>query len=97
MRYRLDISSGAAQAYNRLPEGVRGRIYRCLLALAETPDPPGSALGANLRPFHRVRVGDYRIGYLIDREQTLVRVSAIGHRRTFYDLLARLKDGWSDE
>jgi mRNA interferase RelE/StbE len=53
------------------------------MLLAHDPRPPG-ARRLTGRPGHRVRVGDYRIIYLIEDETLLIVVLALGHRNAVY-------------
>ena len=58
-------------------------IITAVMSLAENPRPSSSRKLVN-RPELRLRVGDYRILYLIDDERRTVTVSAIAHRREIY-------------
>jgi len=55
-----------------------------IAALAETPRPPGSVRLQGPEGFHRVRVGDYRIVYLIKDRVLLICVVRIAHRKDVY-------------
>ena len=58
-------------------------IIAAIRSLAESPRPPGSQKLSS-RPERRVRVGDYRIIYLVDDARHTVTISAIAHRREVY-------------
>lgn len=36
-------------------------------------------------PYHKIRAGDYRAIITWDKEEDLLRVEAVGHRRNVYD------------
>ena len=92
MKYRVHVSSPAADLFNKLPEQVRVDLYPHLVALAEDPYPPNSkALTANLRGLRSLRVGDYRAVYSVDAKSHLVDIRGVGHRRGFYRLILRLQ------
>ena len=58
-------------------------IIAAVMSLAENPRPASSRKLVN-RPELRLRVGDYRILYLVDDGRRTVTVSAIAHRRDVY-------------
>ena len=59
------------------------RIFAAIISLAENPYPAGSKKLAN-RPELRIRVGDYRIVYLVDDVRRTVTICGVGHRRDVY-------------
>jgi mRNA interferase RelE/StbE len=77
----------AARRQLRQLERAHNRNVRDILAtitfLADTPRPVGSRKLTN-RPELRVRVGDYRILYLVDDVRRTVTISFIAHRRDVY-------------
>ena len=60
-----------------------GDIVGGIMSLAENPRPPGARKLVN-REEWRLRVGEYRILYLIDDKQRTVTITAISHRREIY-------------
>lgn len=60
-----------------------GKLRAALDALALDPIPPGCKSLTDREGF-RVRVGDYRILYTVDRGKLLVCVIEIGNRRDIY-------------
>lgn len=58
-------------------------ILATIRSLADTPRPLASRKLTN-RPELRVRVGDYRILYLVDDVRCTVTISFIAHRRDVY-------------
>jgi mRNA interferase RelE/StbE len=77
----------AARSLKRLEESVRARVVRSMWELQGSPDK-----GDQLKPsqFLRLRVGDYRVIYEIDRRRNRVTVLYIGHRKNVYDDFSRL-------
>lgn len=59
-----------------------------LKELRDSPQQKGERLMQS--SFWRLRVGDYRVIYEIDRNQGRVIVLFIGHRRDVYDDFSRL-------
>jgi mRNA interferase RelE/StbE len=60
---------------------VLHRVDSRIMALAETPRPPGSLKREGEEWFSRIRVGDYRVVDPIEDERRVVVVVAVGHRR----------------
>lgn len=84
MTYRIDILPAAAKSLRRVDPPARARIEGAILLLAQDPRPPASRRLRG-RDGYRVRVGDYRILYLIEDEVLVVVVVTVGHRREVYD------------
>lgn len=64
---------------------LRGRIEAAIKALADDPRPSGAkVLQGALAPQLRVRVGDYRIIYLVDDRRRLVTILRVRKRSDVY-------------
>lgn len=79
----LWFTPAAYRALSALPATMRGRILATALDLQENARPPGCRKleGSD---FWRVRVGNYRVIYLIDDEASTVTVTDIGPRGDIY-------------
>jgi len=63
------------------------RIKKKIDDLAENlPDPATTKMKGN-NPFHKVRVGDYRIVYEIHADRLVILVVKVGHRKDVYKRL----------
>jgi mRNA interferase RelE/StbE len=78
----------AARFLKKAEPSLRRRIREDLVKLADSPEEKGERLTHS--PFWRIRVGDYRVIYEIDREHSRVIVLFIGHRRHVYDEFSKL-------
>jgi mRNA interferase RelE/StbE len=67
----------------RLPQEYAHSISQHIDQLAENARPPGSKKLTN-REEYRLRVGTYRILYVIDDESETVTVHRVKHRREAY-------------
>ena len=83
MPYRIEFRPAALRAMRRIPKPFKARLMTAISALADTPRPPGCVRLQGPEGFHRVRVGDYRIVYLIEDRALLVCVVRVGHPRKF--------------
>jgi mRNA interferase RelE/StbE len=84
MPYRIEFRPAALREMRRIPKPFKSRLLTAIAALAETPRPPGSVQLQGPDGFHRVRVGDYRIIYLIEDSVLLICVVRVAHRKDVY-------------
>lgn len=69
----------------RLDETTRQRVIKEVgEKLSVGPDPYGRPLKSALKGYRRLRVGDYRVIYRVNRRDRLVLVVMVIHRRTRY-------------
>ena len=88
MKYRIEFKRSAARVLRKLPKPDCRRIRDKIDSFAENlPDPATTKMKGD-NPFHRVRVGDYRIIYEINEDALLILVLKIGHRKEVYRRLA---------
>ena len=84
LKYRIEVKKSAAKAIKKIPKTDRKRIVDKIEDLAENPEGPDTIKMKGDNPFHRVRVGDYRIIYEIQDDILLVLIVKIGHRKDIY-------------
>jgi mRNA interferase RelE/StbE len=82
--YRIEFTPSAARTFRKLPALIQGRIAPKIDALAANPRPHGVEKMAGHENRYRVRVGEYRVIYVISDGSRLVTVAVIGHRREVY-------------
>ena len=82
--YRVVTTRAALQDLAALPKQVLARTDARILALADTPRPPGVTILHGSERLLRVRVGDYRIVYQVDDNNRTVTVARVRHRRQVY-------------
>ncbi len=83
-RYQIELTRAARRALDSLPTKAQKQIDRQILALAKNPYPPGSKKLKGVEGLHRIRVGDYRILYIVEVHRLVVVIVTIGHRREVY-------------
>jgi mRNA interferase RelE/StbE len=83
MAYIVRLKPRAERDLDRLPIGVARRIWQKLVALEGEPRPPGASKLEGSDGY-RIRMGDYRIVYLIDDSAQVVEVVRVAHRREVY-------------
>jgi mRNA interferase RelE/StbE len=84
-RYHLEIKPSAAKELDALSDALFVRIDRKIMALAESPRPPGCKKLKGRKDQWRIRVGDYRVVYTIDNAKLLVEVTRVRHRSEVYE------------
>jgi len=82
--YRVTLSASAERELNALPARMIARIFPPLELLAVTPRPPGCKKLKGGDKEWRIRVGEYRIVYIVDDGHRTVDVTRIAHRRDAY-------------
>ena len=82
--YRIALTASAEKELHGLPAKVVAAIMPRLEHLASVPRPPGCKKLKGGDKEWRIRVGDYRIVYVIDDTAKTVDVTRIAHRREVY-------------
>jgi mRNA interferase RelE/StbE len=82
--YEIYLERGAERDLKRLSGQDFHRIITVIRALAENPRPSGCRKITGSKSDWRLRIGDYRIIYEIDKTAKVVRVMRVRHRREVY-------------
>ena len=83
MSYHLVLKRVAEKELDDLPKSLFDRINRKILSLEQDPRPFG-VQKLHGQEVYRLRVGDYRILYVIDDTAKRVDITSVGHRRDVY-------------
>jgi mRNA interferase RelE/StbE len=83
MAYAVFLKRTAEKDLDRLPVKMHDRIVERLVSLKEDPRPLG-VKKLRGREGYRIRVGDYRILYVVDDLERKVEVFSVAHRREVY-------------
>ncbi len=83
MPYTVKLKKSAEKELENLPAKIHEKIVDLLLSLKENPFPH------NLKKLHgrkgyRIRIGDYRILYIIDESDKKIEIISIAHRKEVY-------------
>ena len=88
MIYRIEFKRSAAKTLKKIPKSHQRRIRDRIDSLSkDLPDPAATKMKGD-NPFHRTRVGDYRIIYEIHGDILVIMVLKIGHQKEVYRRLA---------
>lgn len=83
--YRVALTSSAEKELDQLPSRMITRIFPRLEYLSSVPRPVGCKKLKGGDNEWRIRVGDYRIVYVVDDAARTVDVTRIAHRRDVYE------------
>jgi len=84
MSYRVEFAASAVREFKALERPIQRRIATRIDELAVNPFPPDVKKLQGAPDYYRIRVGDYRIIYRVERKRVTVVVVKIGHRREVY-------------
>ena len=85
MNYKITFKKSALKELLSLPKIEISRILTQIDQLSINPRPTGAIkLSGKREALWRIRVGDYRVLYLIEETIKVVEISAIGHRKDVY-------------
>jgi len=81
--YRIEWKRSAEKELRKLPAQAIARIVQAVGRLAENPRPPGSIklVGSDA---YRIRVGDYRVIYIIFSDRLVIEIVKVGPRKDVY-------------
>lgn len=82
--WRIEWKSSAARELRRLARPVIPRIIEAVAALAVNPLPVGVKKLHGSEQTYRIRVGDYRILYELQRQQITIAIIRVRHRKDVY-------------
>jgi len=84
VKYKILIDKKAAEHLAGLPAKIQRQISRKIDTLAQNPYPANCVKIRNTKDIFRIRSGDYRITYQVQKKKVIIFVVRIGHRKDFY-------------
>jgi mRNA interferase RelE/StbE len=84
LKYRIEVKRSAGKALKKIPKPDQKRISKAIDNLTENLPHPDTTKMKGDNPFHKIRVGDYRIVYEIQDDILLILIVKIGHRKDIY-------------
>lgn len=83
--YKVAITARAEKELRKTDRHIRNRIAASLRELITDPRPPGYIPIKSEPGAFRIRIGDWRVGYVVDDVNKSVTIFRIAHRREFYE------------
>jgi len=84
-RYALGIKPSARKELENLSDSLIARLVPKIDSLAADPRPSGCRKLHGYQDVWRIRVGDYRVVYIIDDDRKIVSITRVAHRREVYE------------
>ena len=88
LKYKIEVKRSAAKALKKISKPDQKWISKAIDNLAENLPNPNTTKMKGDNPFHKIRVGDYRIVYEIQDDILLILIIKIGHRKDIYRSLS---------
>jgi mRNA interferase RelE/StbE len=83
--YEIEWTAAALRELRKLDKQIARRILRAVTQLAVDPRPAGTrALSGYPTATMRLRVGDHRVGYVVEDDQVRIVIVRVAHRREVY-------------
>lgn len=88
MTYSVQIKPSAKKEIKEVQKPYLNKVIQAISDLAENPRPQGCKKLVNTKEnLWRIRIGDYRIVYLIEDIIKIIEVRNVRHRKDVYDAL----------
>jgi len=84
--YKVNIRKSAIKELAKLPSNEALKIAKELRNLIKNPRPVGCKKLIGYKNLYRLRIGNYRVIYLIDDEIQVIEITKIGNRKEIYNL-----------
>jgi mRNA interferase RelE/StbE len=82
--YKIILKPSVQKDFRSLSKTMVERVLNHIESLSENPFPPQSIKLENSERLYRIRVGDYRIVYSVDKEIKRITIQYVRHRRDAY-------------
>ena len=83
MKYKIIIKLQAKKELKKLQPNIAKRILAKIYLLAGDPFMSG-CVALSGKDGYRIRIGDYRVIYEVNKQEITVYIIRIGHRRDVY-------------
>lgn len=87
MSYAIEIKRSAIKDIQKLPKAIAKIILQSIQSLKEDPFTGNATKLKSKEKLYRLRVGNYRIVYTVEKQIDVVTVVKIGHRKDIYKKL----------
>jgi mRNA interferase RelE/StbE len=84
VKYSLEIKQSAQKELDALEDTLFTRIDRKILALADNPRPAGCKKLRGYKDQWRIRIGDWRVLYIVDDQAKVITITGVAHRSEVY-------------
>lgn len=85
MKYTVSIKESALKTIEGLPKKIANNVSSSIRALADEPRPANCKKLKGVEDTYRIRIGDYRVLYIVDDNIVTVEVIKVGNRKDVYE------------
>lgn len=82
--FKVTFKSSVSKDFKRIDRAIIPRIMKAIEALANDPMPMSSKKLVGTDQTYRIRVGDYRVIYIVNRLLQEIEVQKVRHRKDVY-------------
>lgn len=82
--YKVVLKSSVEKDFRVLPRNILFKILSTIENLSQEPFPHRTSKLEGTENTFRIRVGDYRIVYEVDKNEQMINVLYVRHRREVY-------------
>ena len=82
--YKVTFKASVAKHLKRLDRLAAHRVLRAVESLQDNPFPSSSKRLIGSEHTFRIRVGDYRVIYIVNKQGREVEIQRVRHRRDVY-------------
>jgi mRNA interferase RelE/StbE len=84
LSYKLIFARNFAKEFDKLPKSIKEQLLKSLSKAVDSPCA-GTKLRGKLDGLWRLRIGKYRVIYLIDEKEKAIVFLDVGLRKSIYD------------
>lgn len=84
-KYAVEIKPSARREMENLDDSLLSRLVPKIEGLGANPRPSGCRKLRGYKDQWRIRIGDYRVVYIIDDDRKKVSITRIAHRKDVYE------------
>ena len=85
--YEIKYRSSVEKDLRKLPKNVLPRVVNRIQKLSNEPIPSGASKLKGTNNIYRLRQGDYRIVYSLEKNELLILIVKVAHRKDVYQNL----------
>jgi mRNA interferase RelE/StbE len=82
--WSIEFTRLAREQLDALRDSILVRVSRALLRLADNPFASGMKRLRAPEELYRIRVGDFRVIFTVDRQERVLTVTRVRHRKDVY-------------
>lgn len=82
--YKVILKPSVEKDLRSMPQSFVARVFKHIETLKDEPFPRQSIKLAGAEQLYRIRIGDYRVIYSVDKSNKQIVIHYVRHRRDVY-------------